>query len=342
MPDALDLDPDLVAAFSDHEERLGIIALVNDGLALDAAERAIAAADRLCAFELWHDRLEQWKGSAGSLPPKVETAAVQAFGRAETSARELAGSAIDAVRAFVEAGFFDEAIPYTCEAIHKAGGTVDMAEVVEASKEVIPDLLAERGMAREHVDLLYRAIAEGSDGWVGLTLSSCEDGALMVRHGRRHNSLQAHAIHPLPLLDGSIWVHAGAIHMLARDEEAVVDNTPRTSPWGGILALAQALTEGYQGRRALTAAKGVQVYETGFLWVIIVIIVIIVLVVAGIVITVLCAAGKIKNKDVCTLGALLLIAGLFLGCVAAGGKLGAGDGGGVGCTVTWSSDGSDG
>jgi hypothetical protein len=338
-----ELDPKVVEAFADHHERLGRLAFVNPVLIEEPAASAIAAASRLLAFEQWLDRLEQKKRDEGSLDPDAEYLAAEAFVRAENDARTLASNVIDVVRPLSRAGFFDEAIPYACEAIKRIGSDIDMATVFASAREPMTEMLAQRGMDPQLSSLLFRAVDEARDGYKGLTLNCHDSGVLFMQRKGRRTSMQPHNIAKLPLLDGNTWIYGGLLRTLHTDKSAVRDGVPRTSPWGGVLALAKALVENYEDRARRTAEEGVHVYSTGFFWFIFILIVIIVAIVATVVVLVLCAVGVVKNKTICTIAFILLAAALFMGCVESGGDTTVGGGeNGIAALCTLKSDGPTG
>jgi hypothetical protein len=316
-----EIDPRLTEAFGDHHERIPSIAFVDPLQVDDAAGAAIASANRLLRFEAWLDGLERRKRDAGQLEERAERAATLAFARAEEDARRLASSLIDSVLPFGRAGFFDELLPYACEAVERAGGQIDVRALFAAAEGPVTRILEERGMEPEMIKLAFRAPnEEGLRSFEGVTLRCREPGVMELGDEKRRSSTQARNPAPLPLLDGNTWVYRGAIRMLHPNPKAVIDGVPRSSPWASTLGLAKFLVDSYEDRSQEAERDGIRVFESGFAWIIIIIIVLIVLAVAGLVITLLCFAGVINNEGICILGLIAAFLPGIIGCFIAGGK----------------------
>ncbi|HEY1277760.1 MAG TPA: hypothetical protein VGF25_22825 [Thermoleophilaceae bacterium] len=326
------IDPKLSEALADHHERLPSLELVDPVAVDDAATRAVGAADRLLRFEVWLDGLEGRKAN-GQLSPAGERAALKGLERAERDARELSAALLDAMAPFCRAEFFDEAVPYLCDVVKQVGNDVDASAVIRAAQEPVADLLRERGMSEASLELAARTPKEAKRAFDRLKLSCASPGVLEMSRGAKRAQMQPRTRVALPLLDGDTWVTGGLLKRLGLDEEAIVDKVPRSSPWADALALAKALTDTYEQRVREAREDGIRVWDTGFPWLILLVVVIVVaLIVAGAIITILCATGNITNKDVCTLGIILIFAGLFIGCVALGGAV-TGGAGGIACTL---------
>src|SRR5207248_1592875 len=107
----------------------------------------------------------------------------------------------------------------------------------------------------------------------GVTVHCGEPGVMELGDEKRRSSTQARNPAPLPLLDGYTWVYCGAIRMLRPNPKAVIDGVPRSSPWGSTLGLAKFLVDSYEGRSQEAKRDGIRVFESGFLWIIVIIIV---------------------------------------------------------------------
>jgi hypothetical protein len=312
--DALD---DAVEALS--RVQLRRVRLVDPQLVEDAAAAATTSAARLLSFERWLDGLEQWKREEGELPNPGDQLAVEAFERAIENARGLAAALIDSVRPFQRTGFFDDAVPLMAEAI--GDREIDFGEVFSRARDIGKELVESRGLPADLFDFGFAVVDQHREGLRGRFLSSEGAAALASQWGERRAILLARPVGVLPTVDGDTWVQGGLFRTLREDPSAQQEGVPLTSPWAAAIGTAKWCVDNYEERRRRAAERGVEVLPTGVEPLTITVIVLVIIGLIGLVISILCAAGVIRDATVCVLGIFMMAFGLFQACVESGGTV---------------------
>jgi hypothetical protein len=263
----------------------------------DTPRELVQLASRILRYERYLDHLELLKAKQGTLPGGVELSVGQSIQRALADVRQAGSLMLELIEHLELAGVLDLAVPNLAgrlPAPMRSAGSL-----VAEHGSYLETWVVERGMPLE----LWRWAVPYLD-LNDLTAAS-EERNLRVLRGDT-------CIGVVMPTDESRLDAASMLGLRSRRAPA------RVGAATALRSAVHALLTFYEKRARLTVTNGVQVLPTGIAWIVIVIIVVaLIAFVVGLVISVMCWNGMIKDKTTCEFGVALMVAGLLAGFVGA-------------------------